>query len=118
MRRRDLAGTAPMSAMGQNRSFRAVSGTSAHPPIAEVPHRAAAGLLSHIIRPGAMPCLDFNSAAPNTGAGGTQVRTQFFGADAAFRPHVDPRPAHAAARDAVVNDTWLAACQDGRVLLL
>src|SRR5450830_122022 len=51
-------------------------------------------------------------------AGGTQVRAQFFGTRAALRPDVDPRPAHAAAREPMVNDAWFAARQDGRVLLL
>src|SRR5262245_1802242 len=42
-------------------------------------------------------------------AGCAQVRAQFFGTRAALRPDVDPRPAHAAAREPVVNDVWLAA---------
>src|SRR5215831_2095887 len=51
-------------------------------------------------------------------AGCAQVRAQFFGTRAALRPDVDPRPAHAAAREPVVNDAWLVARQDGRVLFL
>ena len=51
-------------------------------------------------------------------AGGSQVRAQFLGARAAFRPDADPRPTHAAAREPMVDDAWLPVRQDGGVLLL
>ena len=51
-------------------------------------------------------------------AGGSQVRAQFLGACAAFRPDADPRPTHAAAREPTVDDAWLPVRQNGGVLLL
>src|SRR5215813_7233717 len=51
-------------------------------------------------------------------AGGTQLGAQFLGTGTALGPDVDPRPAHAAARESVVQDAWLPLGEDARVLLL
>src|SRR5260221_11839210 len=51
-------------------------------------------------------------AAP---AGGTQLAAQFLGSGTALCTDVDPRPTHAAAREAGAKDACLPPAQDGRV---
>src|SRR5262249_28305286 len=55
---------------------------------------------------------------PTARAGRAQVRAQLFGTRPTVRPDGDSRPAHAAAREPMVNDAWLAVRQDRYVPLL
>src|SRR4029453_10486722 len=122
-----------MSALPPKAEIRSAVGTHVRDsPPGSPPSKVANSQLMgrSLAHPEAVP--GFNTVAPDSSrrvhagsrtifcpsVGSPQVRAQFFGTRAALRRDVDPRPTHAAARESVVNDVWLAVRQNGRVLLL